>query len=223
VNSKVPATPQRRARTPGQKEDRRAAILAAAVVYARECGFDGVTMSGLAARTGLAKGTLYLYFQTREELFLALYLDAAGQWCARIAATLTPGMSDDAAVEALTKAAGQDRLFIELASRLSNVIERNVPREAFIAAKRAGLALYMPLSRHLEDTLRLAPNDGFRFGTALMALLLGAAQIDSGRLTGHDDLPDDVVGLMERSRFETVFSDGLRLLLAGARPGAPKF
>lgn len=213
-----PAAPRRRARTAGQKEDRRTAILAAAVAYARESGFDGVTMSGLAGRAGLAKGTLYLYFQTREELFLALYLDAAGQWCARVAATLTPGMSDDAVVAALTEAAGQDRLFIELASRLSSVIERNVPREAFIAAKRAVLGLYMPLARHFEETLGLAPNDGFRFGAALMALLLGAAQVDSSGLTDHDDLPDDVADIMERSRFETVFSDGLRLLLAGARP-----
>ncbi|MCB1486932.1 MAG: TetR family transcriptional regulator [Bauldia sp.] len=214
---KKPAPAQRRARTPDQKEDRRAAILAAAGAYTRDCGFDSVTMAGLAKRAGLAKGTLYLYFETREEVFLALYLDALANWAARIADTLTPGMSDDVAIAAFATTARSDPLFVALASRLSSVIEQNVPMATLVAAKRTSLPIYLSVARQLEASLGLAAGDGLRFGSALMALLLGAAEIDTGNLATRDDLPDDVRDLVALSRFETVFGDGVRLLLAGMR------
>ncbi|SDB36529.1 TetR/AcrR family transcriptional regulator [Bauldia litoralis] len=217
MTSKTQVAKPRRARTADQKQDRRAAILAAAIACTRESGFDGVTMSGLAKRAGLAKGTLYLYFETREEVFLALYLEALGAWAARIAEALAPGIDDEAAVEALTRVARDDRLFVELASRLASVIEQNVPLDTLIEAKRNSLPIYMGLAGTLEDRLGFAPGDGLRFGSAMVAQLLGAAQIDTGDLATRDALPEDIRGIVAVSRFETVFADGLRLLLAGMR------
>jgi AcrR family transcriptional regulator len=214
---KKAAPARRRARTPDQKEDRRAAILAAAAAYTRESGFDSVTMAGLAKRAGLAKGTLYLYFETREEVFLALYLEALEDWAGRIAGAIAPGISDDAAIEAIAETTRRDPLFIALASRMSSVIEQNVPMPTLAQAKRSSLPVYLSLARHLEASLGLAAGDGFRFGSALMALLLGAAEMDTGDLAMRDDLPDDVRDLVAQSRFDTVFSDGARLLLAGVR------
>ncbi|MCB1494982.1 MAG: TetR family transcriptional regulator [Bauldia sp.] len=214
---KKAAPAQRRARTPDQKQDRRAAILAAAVAHTRESGLDSVTMAGLAKRAGLAKGTLYLYFETREEVFLALYLDALAQWASRIEAALVPGMSDDAAIAAIAEATRGAPLFIALASRLSGVIEQNVPIATLVAAKRASLPVYLSVAGRLEESLGLAAGDGMRFGSALMALLLGAAGMDTGDLAMRDDLPGDVRDIVALSRFETVFGEGVRLLLAGIR------
>ena len=39
----------------------------------REGGFEAFSMAKLAKLTGVVKGTLYLYFETREEVFLVLY------------------------------------------------------------------------------------------------------------------------------------------------------
>jgi AcrR family transcriptional regulator len=42
--------------------------------------FAAFTMAALAREAGLAKGTLYLYFRTKEELFLALLENGFGAW-----------------------------------------------------------------------------------------------------------------------------------------------
>jgi AcrR family transcriptional regulator len=52
--------------------DRREAIIAAAVVLFGRYGYRRTSMDDLARETGIAKGTVYLYFKTKEEIFRAL-------------------------------------------------------------------------------------------------------------------------------------------------------
>ena len=47
-------------------------ILAAARNLMDRQGADALTMDEIAAAAGVAKGTLYLYFQSKDELILAL-------------------------------------------------------------------------------------------------------------------------------------------------------
>ena len=64
----------------------------------RREGFDAFTMNKLAAAADLAKGTLYLYFATREELVLAIYTDLHDGWINRFIAAekqkVTPDYAD---------------------------------------------------------------------------------------------------------------------------------
>lgn len=55
----------------GLREQRRDEILAAAASLFAEKGFAGADTQELADRVGVAKGTLYRYFASKEELFLA--------------------------------------------------------------------------------------------------------------------------------------------------------
>jgi AcrR family transcriptional regulator len=81
----------RRARKPEQKEERRHAILDAALcLWLREREDGEFTMARLAELTGLAKGTLYLYFTTKEELFLALLEEMFGSWIDELLRKLRP-------------------------------------------------------------------------------------------------------------------------------------
>ena len=57
-----------RARSLEQKAVRRLAVLEAAEAYFHDVGYQAFSMAQLAKNTGVAKGTLYLYFKTREEL-----------------------------------------------------------------------------------------------------------------------------------------------------------
>ena len=50
-------------------EDRRQAIIDVAVELFREVGFERATMAMISRRLGGSKGTLYGYFQSKEELF----------------------------------------------------------------------------------------------------------------------------------------------------------
>lgn len=56
---------------------RRAAILAAALAVFAEKGFAGARMEDVAAQAGVAKGTLYLYFEDKRALFEGLIREAA--------------------------------------------------------------------------------------------------------------------------------------------------
>jgi AcrR family transcriptional regulator len=55
-----------------RKEDRPAEIVAAALDVFRARGFAASRLDDVAARAGISKGTLYLYFRNKEELFKAV-------------------------------------------------------------------------------------------------------------------------------------------------------
>jgi TetR/AcrR family fatty acid metabolism transcriptional regulator len=58
-----------------QAEQRRAEILEAALHLFSSKGFHDTTMEEVAREAGVAKGTIYLYFQSKEHLLLALKRD----------------------------------------------------------------------------------------------------------------------------------------------------
>ena len=60
---------------PVDKEDRRKAILAAAAEVFAKSGYQRTTVDQIAAAAGVAKGSIYLYFQSKEDLFHALFED----------------------------------------------------------------------------------------------------------------------------------------------------
>lgn len=45
------------------------AIFDAAIEVFSHCGYDGATMDEIASRAGVAKGTLYYHFKSKEEIF----------------------------------------------------------------------------------------------------------------------------------------------------------
>ncbi len=61
-----------RARTDEAKDLRRQALLDAALDEFAERGFAAARMEDIARRADLSKGTLYLYFESKEDLFKAL-------------------------------------------------------------------------------------------------------------------------------------------------------
>lgn len=55
-----------------RKTARREAILAAAQKVFAQKGFDGATISDIASAAGVASGTVYLYYESKIDLFAAL-------------------------------------------------------------------------------------------------------------------------------------------------------
>ena len=72
-----PEKPSRRRAEKPDPATRRRAILDAALQVFTERGFTGARMEDVAARAGVAKGTLYLYFKDKAALFEGLVRDAA--------------------------------------------------------------------------------------------------------------------------------------------------
>ena len=59
--------------TPKKSEETRERIVDAALRLFRDKGFDETTMRDVAAEAGMATGAAYYYFQSKEELVMALY------------------------------------------------------------------------------------------------------------------------------------------------------
>lgn len=58
---------------PDLRERRKTEILHAAAGVFAECGYRRTRMADVATRAGVGKGTIYEYFRTKEELFLAIF------------------------------------------------------------------------------------------------------------------------------------------------------
>ena len=81
-------------------ELRRQAILEAALAVFAERGFAAARLDDVAARAGVAKGTLYLYFHSKEALFEALIRDAISPLLAHVGAVAAaPDMAPIKALE----------------------------------------------------------------------------------------------------------------------------
>lgn len=77
--------------------ERVAALVAAGAAVFGEKGYDGATMTAIAARAGAAIGSLYQFFPTKEAIAEAVHADAADRLLAilRALAAETAGASPD--------------------------------------------------------------------------------------------------------------------------------
>jgi AcrR family transcriptional regulator len=211
--------PPKRARTATEKLTRRRVLLQAAQVQFCERGFEGFSMAELARQAGVAKGTLYLYFETREEVLLTLYCDALDTWQASLVRTVPPKCSHAAFADAFYAAAHADALFLPLMSRLDSVIEHNVSLTTLIDAKRAMARQIAALTEYLTQRLDLTPAQAFDAIRSLASLLLGAAQVDLGPELNEYDVPEDVRRLTEAFASEPLFVSNACRILRGIRAG----
>src|SRR6266516_8133489 len=78
------------------KETTRGRLLAAAAREFARAGFERANVDGLSLAAGYAKGTIYNYFPSKEELFLAVVEEASAQ-----AAATSPAPADAPARERL--------------------------------------------------------------------------------------------------------------------------
>ena len=63
---------KQRATRADEKESRRQQLLDAAYTLSQSTPYDLLTVAQIAEQAKLAKGTVYLYFKSKEELFLGL-------------------------------------------------------------------------------------------------------------------------------------------------------
>ena len=79
-------------------QHRREAIIQAAIAVFNEAGFERASMSEIAARLGGSKATLYGYFASKEDLYVAAMQEAIAAQAGEISRILDPQKCDIAAV-----------------------------------------------------------------------------------------------------------------------------
>ncbi len=116
--------------TPGKREFNRIRNRKAILDAARECfrdrGYDNSTIRDIVRRTGLAAGTFYNYFSSKQDIFAALLTDFLDQLNHNLTENRQAASSADdfiySAYFALFKATASDPLVYELAHRNDRAI-----------------------------------------------------------------------------------------------------
>ena len=122
--------PMQRARSETAKLAREDSILTAAEILLRQSGYDAMTMQAVATAAGLAKGTLYLYFTSRESLVLAVHGRLFDRWVDRFAVHQLELNSFDGFCRDFARHYADDPLFPQLTGFANALLEPQLDRKA---------------------------------------------------------------------------------------------
>jgi AcrR family transcriptional regulator len=209
-----------RARSLEQKAQRRQVVIETAEKYFLEVGFEAFSMSQLSKKTGLAKGTLYLYFQTREELFLALYEQSLIRWSKVFIKELSDSMASRVYSQKLFSTASADGTFLPLLIRLEHIIEHNVAIPRLIVSKQLFINQVEALAEATSTSLSLSGAQATEVVKTMGVLLIGATQGDQGPSLNHEELPEDVQKLIASFSSEPLFIKNAVRIIEGIRAEA---
>jgi TetR/AcrR family transcriptional regulator len=170
---------KKRAYSADDKAEKCGTILAAAGELILERDYRDLTMADIAVKAKVAKGTLFLYFKSKEELFLAL---TAGYFrtfftdleSAISSATCLAGKAEkaQAILSAMTRHIGDDPGFLKMIVLLGPIIEKNVAYGKILEMKRFMLERMKSLGASLEEAL---PGMGKGAGVAFLMRVYGIA------------------------------------------------
>ena len=215
-------TPEKkRARSLEEKSFRRQQILDAASALFAEVGYEGFSVALLASKAGIVKGTLYLYFKTREEVFLALYDQSLNRWSEKFIQQLPESLEDRAFCELLYETAFGDPLYVPLQARLEKVIEHNVSLDCLLLSKRNFLQQVDRIAAASADVLRLRNEQALEVIKTLGVLIVGVAGADLAPSLDGEEIPEDVQHLLASFSSRPIFIKNAERIIQGVRSDYP--
>ena len=128
---------KQRARSDQDKTARREHLLEVAAQLWAEKNFASITMSEVAIKANLAKGTTYLYFQTKEELLLALLERELQSWFFELFTRLNtkPDFTPKEFAKLVVKSLETRQTFIRLLCIQASILEHNIGFERALEFK----------------------------------------------------------------------------------------
>jgi AcrR family transcriptional regulator len=200
-----------RARSASDKELRRAAILDAARRQLRRVASADLLVADVARAAGLAKGSVFRYFPTKEALVLAVFELELSELFGTLAAKLAPHEHLDSATFARTLVAELRTrpVYLHLATVVHGVLEHNIELDDCVRFKQHLLAHLTVAGALIERLLGfLRPGEGLRLLLRIHALLIGLWQ-----LTDHPPVVAEAVSTLGLDVFRIDFSDELEDVL----------
>lgn len=174
---------KQRAISSEEKLERHQAILVAALELLAEADYQEISISSIAGKAGVAKGTIFLYFRTKEELFLQLQIGEYKSWFNdinnRIHVLLQQDKtgSIDEFVKTIVASAVDHPMLVRLTPILHVILERNIDYKTALEFKRFLLNETQTTGSLIEQYLPfLRQYDGARFLLDLQILLIGLIQ-----------------------------------------------
>lgn len=167
-----------RAIGPEDKSQRRAAIVRAAEALLRRDPSATFAVDQIARRAALAKGTVYLYFGSREEVLLAVHEKQTHELFDVVERALSAPDAQGRRVveEGLAYLRGHAE-FYPLAGNCRGMLDTNISTEAALAFKAGVASRLQPLGGRIEEIFPgLQPGEGAALLTNCYALIIGLWQ-----------------------------------------------
>lgn len=208
--------------TPRLKEKswRRKTLLGAAEVYFLEVGYEAFSMNRLAERAGVGKGTLCLYFTTREELLITLYVQSLIRWSCVFTNYLVQPMSSKGYARALYLTALADRAFLPLLNRLEHIIEHDVEIDRLTNSKTVSKYQIEKIAELTYTSLNINELKATEVVNTLGVLLIDATKSSQeGSLDGAN-LSQDFENLFINYSSEPLFVKNAVRIIEAVRKGA---
>lgn len=163
-----------------EKAQRRMMLVEAATEQLIEGGLESMTVGAVADRVGIAKGTVYLYFEDKGALSNAVFDHVLESWTESISEGLVEGLGDAAFSELFWGCSTSNTAFFDVIRGTINVYpdEISVNTRGPARQLRGHGAYLSSLFGQVESCLRLGPGDGRRLLLELWALMIGGAAVD---------------------------------------------
>lgn len=199
---------QRRAVNDEQKAVRRLNILEAAWHLFHNKSFDEISILDIAKDAGLAKGTLYLYFKSKEEVFLALLEDRFNAWFDVIDNSLRHRPHDAESITRLFAQTLHERRHLVALFAISHaILEQKVSYDAALQYKQALGQRVQITGELLEQHLaHLRPGDGIRVLLEAYAALIGVESLATPAPVVQEIFQREKALAFFRVDFETSFA-----------------
>lgn len=174
---------QLRARTravaPQDKSERRAAIVQAAEALLRRDPSASFAVGEIARRAGLAKGTVYLYFGSREEMLLAVHDAQLGELFGALERVLSrPRASATAVSRAVLGFLAQRPEFFRLSTGCHGALEQSISSEVARGHREAVAERLQAIGQRIESLHPgMRPGEGATLLKNCYALMLGLWQL----------------------------------------------
>lgn len=172
---------KKRAVTDQQRQERRQVLLAAAWELFQENSYEKINIVDVAHAASLAKGTVYLYFATKEALFLAVQEQQLAEWFD----ALEDGLSGLGGVGDAPQVAGiicgtlsRRPALMRLFAILHTILEQNIDYQTALAFKQMLLQRITRLGTALEAGLPIMQTgQGVQAAMWIYTFLLGLQQL----------------------------------------------
>lgn len=169
-----------KARAPEAKQARADALLQAAEEALLDASYHDITMLQIARRAGLAKGTVYLYYPSKEALFLAVLMRKLNACFDDVDAGLKGARQPaDHIAQVLAKALLGQHALLSLLSLLFTQLEPGAGIDALVDFKRQLSTRLAEIGQTIEQAGGMAPGVGRTLLTRANALAIGLQQFAS--------------------------------------------
>lgn len=169
-----------RARRPEQKQQREAAILAAARDLGLREGVRNISLGDIATDVGMHKTALLRYFETREEIFLKLATQGWIEWAATLSSQIydLPDGDHKGIAAAFAHTLDERPLLCDLLTHAPLNLERNVSVGSVLNFKLTAIASVKQLSIAVRAIVPdLTDDDAADLVTGVSAIAAGLWQI----------------------------------------------